>query len=135
MDVHLKLVGITLIVLATLHAVFPRYFSWREELASLSLINRQVMYVHTFFIALILILMGLLCLSSSQELIETSLGNKIALGLLIFWFVRLVIQFFGYSSQLWKGKRFETVVHILFSLLWAYFSIVFFAVYWFGSNK
>lgn len=135
MEIHLRLIGIALIVLALLHAVFPRYFSWREELASLSLINRQVMYVHTFFIALILILMGVLCLSSSRELVETSLGNKIALGLFIFWLVRLLIQFFGYSSELWKGKRLETVIHIAFSLIWSYFSSVFFAVYWFGRGE
>jgi hypothetical protein len=70
-------------------------------------------------------LMGLLCLSSADELIETSLGKKIALGLGVFWSIRLFIQFFGYSADLWKGKAFETVVHILFSLLWAYVSIVF----------
>jgi hypothetical protein len=29
------------------------------------------------------------------------------------------------SADLWKGKAFETLVHILFSLLWAYVSIVF----------
>jgi hypothetical protein len=70
-------------------------------------------------------LMGLLCLSSADELIETSLGKKIALGLGVFWSIRLFIQFFGYSADLWKGKAFETIVHILFSLLWAYVSIVF----------
>jgi hypothetical protein len=70
-------------------------------------------------------LMGLLCLSSADELIETSLGKKIALGLGVFWSIRLFIQFFGYSADLWKGKAFETLVHILFSLLWAYVSIVF----------
>jgi hypothetical protein len=74
-------------------------------------------------------LMGLLCLSSADELIETSLGKKIALGLGVFWSIRLFIQFFGYSADLWKGKAFETIVHILFSLLWAYLSLVFWGVY------
>jgi hypothetical protein len=133
MELHLKIIGILLIVLALVHAIFPRYFRWREDLSSLSLINRQMMYVHTFFVALLLMLIGVLCVTSSKDLIETELGNKIALGLFVFWFVRLLIQFFGYSSKLWKGKAFETTVHILFSMLWLYFTTVFFVVYWFGN--
>ena len=125
MGIHIKITGGILMALALLHLIFPRYFNWEKELPALSLINRQMMVVHTFFIALMVFLMGLLCLSSADELIETSLGKKIALGLGVFWSIRLFIQFFGYSADLWKGKAFETLVHILFSLLWAYVSIVF----------
>jgi hypothetical protein len=105
--------------------VFPRYFNWKNELDSLSLINKQMMYVHTFFVALIVFLMGILCLTSSIDLIDTIFGKKICLGLGTFWIIRLVTQFFGYSSKLWKGKTFETLVHILFIFLWTYLSIVF----------
>ncbi len=135
MDLQLKLIGITMIVLGMVHAVFPRYFDWRNALSSLNLINRQLMYVHTFFIALVVVMMGALCLSSANDLIETGLGNKISFGLFVFWFARLLIQFFGYSSTLWRGKRFETIVHVIFSILWTYFSVVFFSVYWFGNGK
>ena len=65
-----------------------------------------MMTVHTFFIALIVFLMGLLCLTSSNELIETNLGKKISLGLGIFWTVRLFIQFFGYSSDTLERQDF-----------------------------
>ncbi len=69
--------------------------------------------------------MGLLCLTSSTDLIVTKLGKTISLGCGIFWAIRLFIQFFGYSTELWKGKIFETIIHIIFSLLWAYLSVVF----------
>ncbi len=129
MELHLKIIGVALIVLALIHVIFPKYFNWKQDLSSVSLINRQVMYVHTFFIALVVLLMGLLCLTSSQEIVTTPLGKKIALGLGIFWICRLFIQFFGYSSELWRGKTFETIIHILFSLLWTYLSIVFLWIY------
>jgi len=129
MAIHLKIIGVLLMALALLHLIFPRYFNWEKELPALSLINRQMMVVHTFFIALMVFLMGLLCLTSANELLETSLGKKIALGLGVFWSIRLLIQFFGYSSNLWKGKAFETIVHLLFSLLWIYLTIVFWGVY------
>jgi hypothetical protein len=125
MEIYFKVAGVLLIVLSALHAVFPKYFKWEAELIFLSLVNRQMFYIHTFFIALLLLLMGLLCLTSAPELINTSLGKKVSLGLAVFWLARLVIQFFGYSSELWRGKKFETSIHILFSVLWMYFCWVF----------
>ena len=128
MQLHLKIIGILLIILSLVHIIFPKYFNWGKELSSLSLINRQMMTVHTFFIALLVFLMGLLCLTSSDELIYTNLGKKISLGLGIFWTIRLLIQFFGYSSQLWRGKTFETAIHILFIFLWIYLSFIFWTI-------
>ena len=125
MYIHLKIIGFVLMALALVHVIFPRYFHWKEELKDLSLMNRQMMKVHTFFIALTVFLMGLFCAVNTDEIIGTHLGKVISLGFGIFWLFRLVIQFFGYSAELWKGKTFETVIHIIFALLWAYLSVVF----------
>lgn len=125
MYIHLKIIGVLLIVLAFLHIGFSKYFNWKEELSALSLINQQMMKVHTFFIAFVVFLIGVLCFTSTEEIIETNLGRKIALGLSLFWFVRLVFQFFVYSPVLWKGKIFETIMHVLFTLFWVYLSTVF----------
>lgn len=125
MESLLKISGVLLILLALLHAVFPRHFKWREELRSITLLTRQIHYIHTFFIALTVLLMGVLCLVAPAELLTTSLGRKICVGLFIFWLARLLIQFFGYSSSLWKGKRLETVIHIVFSMLWTFLVAVF----------
>jgi len=129
MEIHIKIIGIQLIALAIIHIPFPKYFKWNEELKSLSLINKQMMTTHTFFIALTVFLMGLLCLTSSKEILKTSLGNKIALGLGVFWLVRLFFQFFVYSTKLWRGKKFESIMHIIFSILWIYFSSIFIITY------
>ncbi len=125
MEMHLKIAGSLMIALALVHAVFPKRFGWKQELASLSALTRQILYVHTFFIALTVLLMGILCITSAEMLTGTEFGKRVALGIAIFWIARLLIQFFGYSSDLWKGKRFETIVHIVFILMWAYFSVVF----------
>jgi hypothetical protein len=91
----------------------------------LQLVNRQIMEVHTFFIALAVGLIGLLCLSSAHELVTSTLGRRVAGGLAVFWGLRWYFQFFVYSSKLWKGKPFETTVHIAFSLLWTYLTVLF----------
>jgi hypothetical protein len=129
MELHLKIIGTLLIILALLHFFFPTYFNWKQELSSLSIMNRQMMYVHSFFIAFGVFLMGLLCVTSSNELLNTSLGKRISLGLGLFWATRLGIQFFGYSSKVWKGKTFETIIHVLFAILWTYLSIIFVLTY------
>jgi len=124
MQIHFKIIGVLLMALALIHIIFPKYFNWKEDLKTLNLINQQMMKVHTFFIAFIVFLMGLLLISSSNDLITTTLGKKIVLGLAIFWAIRLYFQLFVYSTKLWKGKRFETYVHILFTLLWSYINLI-----------
>ena len=126
MELQIKIIGYILMVLALVHFIFPKKFSWKKELASLSLINKQLMEVHTFFVAFIVFLMGLLCISSADELVHTAFGNRISLGLFIFWVTRLVFQFFVYSPKLWKGKTMETLIHIGFSILWIYLTLIFF---------
>lgn len=125
MEIHFKIIGILLMLLALIHIGFPKRFNWIHELKSLSLMNRQMMVIHTMFIGLTIFLMGALCFLCSTELVTSTLGKKISIGLSIFWLVRLFVQFFGYSSELWKGKTFETWIHILFSLLWTYISTIF----------
>lgn len=122
MEIHFKIIGYLLMILAWVHIIFPSYFNWKEELSSLSLMNRQMMKVHTFFIALVVFLMGLLFVVATNELLTTKLGKVILFGMSIFWGFRLFFQFFIYSPKLWKGKPFETIVHIVFSILWMYIS-------------
>lgn len=117
-----------MIALAFLHFLFPKRFNWKTELGGLSLMNRQLMYVHTFFVAMMVLLMGVICIYSPGEIVSTKLGKHLAFGLFLFWATRLLFQFFVYSPKLWKGKRFETIVHIIFSFLWLYFAAVFLLV-------
>jgi hypothetical protein len=129
MQIHLKIVGTLLIALSLMHIIIPKYFKWEQELTSLSLITKQILYVHTFFIAFVVLLMGLLSLSYSYELVHDPFGRIISLGLFGFWLTRLIFQFLVYSPKVWRGKRFETVMHVMFSITWLYFTIVFFFCY------
>jgi len=130
LELHLQIIGGVLVGLALVHGIFPKYFRWKEELARLSLINRQMMQVHSFFLALALFLVGLLCLRSAHLLVGTPLGKELCLGLGVFWTARLLVQVFGYSRENWRGKGFETAVHVLFIVGWSYFSTVFLLAGW-----
>ena len=129
MEIHLKVVGSLLILLSLMHIIIPKYFKWERELTSVSLITKQILYVHTFFIAFIVLLMGLLCLNYSHQLVYDAFGRIISLGLFGFWLTRLIFQFLVYSPKVWRGKRFETVMHVVFAATWLYFSAVFLLTY------
>lgn len=125
MEVQLQLAGSLLVALAVLHLGFPKRFRWSETLQPLDLLHRQMMKVHTFFIALTVLLMGVLCLVAAPDLVHTPLGKLVSRGMGLFWALRLAVQLFVYSPRLWKGKPFETSMHVVFTALWVYLAVVF----------
>lgn len=128
MEIHLKIIGVLLILLSLIHFDLPRRFDWKNNLAGLNLFNRQMFKVHVVFIMVMEILLGILFFTSAEDLVNTDLGKNICLGLGVFWGLRAVFQFFVYSTKLWKGKTFETFIHISFSILWFYLTTVFFVI-------
>ena len=123
---HLRLAGALQIALAALHLAFPRRFHWKEELTRLSLLNRQMFLVHTLFLCVVLVLMGGLSLFAPAALLEaTPLSRLVLGGFAVFWGLRLAVQWFVYDASLWRGDRFNTIVHVVFSILWAYLAAVY----------
>ena len=80
---------------------------------------------------LLLLGMGVLSVFYQEALLEkTLLGRLVAGGLAIFWLLRLLIQLFGYDRRLWIGNRFNTSMHVLFTLMWGYYVLVFGSLWW-----
>ncbi len=74
--------------------------------------------------------MGALGLFAPQALLTHSeLGALVAAGLALFWLCRLFAQWFVYDRSLWRGKRFETTVHLGMSFLWASYAVVYLALF------
>lgn len=121
MEYLLKIAGFLQIALAIAHIFFPRHFGWKKEFANLTTLSRQMFYVHTFFLCVTLVFFGLVTILFSDDFLSASstMLAQFLLGFIAtFWFLRLITQLFVYNSSLWKGKVFETIVHILFTLLW-----------------
>jgi hypothetical protein len=128
LEVHPRVVGMLLLMLAGLNVLLPRRFGWGTELAKLSLLTRQIFIVHCVFIFLVLVMMGVLSAVFAPLLMgRTPLATVVLSGLTVFWVVRLLMQFFFYSPKLWQGNRFNTVMHIVFSCVWIYVSTVYVA--------
>lgn len=128
---HLRIAGLSMIVLALAHVPMTRHFRWREDAAKLTPLNRQIFHVHCFFVCLAVAMMGMLALASPETLLERSrLAMQVSGGIALFWLIRLVVQFFVYERAHWRGKGLETAAHIFFAGLWAYYVAIFGAVWW-----
>ncbi len=127
---HLRVVGILLMLLAMLNLFLPKRFGWGAELAKVSLLTRQVFIVHCVFIVLVLVMMGVASFWYAPLLVaRTPLATVVLFGLAAFWLLRLAMQFFFYSPKLWRGNRFNTGMHILFSCVWTYFAMIYAAAW------
>ena len=128
---HLRIVGAIMAALVVVNLFVPRRLRWREEMARLSLVNRQIFEVHTIFIVLTLAMFAVLLLTGSDALLEpTRLSRLVLGGLTVFWGLRLLMQWFYYSPAIWRGDPLRTAMHYGFSVAWIYVTSVFAVALW-----
>lgn len=128
---HLQAGGVLMAALVVVNLFVPSRFHWKEEMSRLSLVNRQIFQVHSVFLVLTLGLFSVLLLTCARALVEpTQLSRAVLFGLTIFWGLRMMMQWFFYSPELWRGHRFNTVVHYAFSAIWIYLTSVFAVALW-----
>jgi hypothetical protein len=126
LQLHVQIVGALLLSLGIAHSLFSRYFGWEKELVSLSVLTRRIFWVHCFFIALILAMLGVCSLFYTDVLLEpTPLSRVLLVGIVAFWLCRLAIQFLVYDSAIWRGRPFYTFMNVVFSLFWFYVVITY----------
>jgi len=131
MLLHLRIVGFVMGALVLVNLFVPGRYRWREEMARLSLLNRQVFQAHAVFLVLTLALFSALLLTCADALIEpTRLSRAVLIGLTIFWALRMLMQWCFYSPAIWRGHRFNTVMHCIFSATWIYVTGVFALALW-----
>jgi hypothetical protein len=133
LSIHLQIVGILLMLLGLSHSFFNRFFGWEQELVAVSLLTRQVFFVHNFFIGLSVVLGGAASFFCANALLRPgTLSRALLAGMATFWLCRLLAQFVGYDPAVWRGDRFRTFMHVACSLLWCYitatYGIAFLAV-------
>ena len=130
-ELHLRIVGVLMVLLVALNLYVPQRFNWKREMAALSLLNRQIFLVHAMFICVILLMFAGLTLLMPRELMQpTPLARAVLFALAAFWFLRLAAQWLVYDWRLWRGDRFNTAMHLLFTAVWLYLTATFTAALW-----
>ncbi|HTM24078.1 MAG TPA: hypothetical protein VL225_02730 [Vicinamibacterales bacterium] len=128
---HLRAVGVILALLVGVNLAVPARLRWREEMARLSLLNRQIFQAHSVFLVLTLAMMSALLLTSADALLVPGpLSRAILIGLTAFWGLRMLMQWWFYSPAIWRGHAFNTAMHVVFSATWVYMTSVFGIALW-----
>jgi hypothetical protein len=114
-------------VVAVLNLFLVKEMKWREPLNQLPLLAREVFYVHSLFITVILLSFGVLTLRFVEPMAR---GHNEALAWLagaigIFWGIRTFIQIFYYSSSHWRGQPGRIGIHIFLLLAYGGASITY----------
>ena len=74
-------------------ALVPLRLNWREELASLKRLHRQMYWTYGGYVVLSIVAFGLISLLNSQELAAGgSLARSFSLYVAVFWGIRLALQ-------------------------------------------
>jgi hypothetical protein len=123
---HLRVAGTLLLCLALAHLILPRALGWTVELREVSLMTRQVSYVHTYFIGLMCGLFGLAATVLTTDLLTRDrMAAAVLTGAIAVWSSRLVVQLCVFDSSLWRGSVLTVLGHIAFVALWTYQTVVF----------
>lgn len=82
---------------AIFHLMFWRLFGWKEDLASLRFNNRAIMQILNLCLTFVFLIVAYTSFFNAPELIHSSLGRTLLVGISLFWFLRMIEQgiFFG----------------------------------------
>jgi hypothetical protein len=116
------------LVIAAANIFIPEKLAYRENIAKLSPIVRQVFIVHAVYIVYVLLAFALLCFFYAEELAGgQGLGRFMSAWMALFWAPRIFIQRFYYVEE---AKRLNRPADIGFTLAFAFLAVIFAIAAW-----
>ena len=127
MKTLLETIAMLQVAIAMLNLFLVPLLKWKEELARVPLLLREVFQVHAWFISITVAIFGIITCRFADELSTGSnpLGRWLAASIGLFWLIRTVLQVTYYSGSHWRGHFGRTVVHVGCLLLYGGFASVY----------
>lgn len=118
LDVALRSVAVLQLMVAALNLCLVRLMGWKDDLARLPLLPREVFHVHSWFISLTLAIFAALTWRFAGEMAggASPIARWICGAIGIFWAIRAVFQWSYYSHEHWRGRSTPTAMHWLLFL-------------------
>lgn len=113
LDLLLRFVALLQLGLAVLSLFLPRILDWKSEMDRMSRLVRDVFEIHSWFIALTLVIWGVLTWRFAPEMAHapTALTRWLCAAIGIFWGIRSVLQWTHYDPGHWRGIPSRTIIH------------------------
>jgi hypothetical protein len=104
----------------------PGVLDWRRELAPLSTLTRQLIWVHGAFIVLTIFGLGMISLFNAETLASgTLLARSICTFIAIFWGARLSLQFLLFDPRPHLKHPLLRAGHHALTVAFTYLTLVF----------
>jgi len=94
--------GVLAAAFAVFHVFFWKLFRWKEDLATLSSLNRAIVQILNLCLTFVFVAFAYISLVHPAELLATGLGRSLLFLIAAFWYLRAVEQvvFFGLRRPL-----------------------------------
>jgi hypothetical protein len=126
--------GIGHILLSIGSLFIPTALKWKQHLASLPQLIRQMFWTYAGYILMINFCFGVVSLIATDELLNGSvLAKSITVFISAYWFARILIQFFYFDRSLAPKGSIYTIAEIGLILLFVLFTIVYFAAFLYNN--
>ncbi|KOY85255.1 hypothetical protein AD998_02975 [bacterium 336/3] len=118
--------GIGHIVLSLASLAIPKFLKWKEELAPLQKLLRQMFWTYAGYILVINFCFGLVSVFGAVELLNTSfLAKCVTFFIAIYWLARVLIQFLYFDKTNAPKGWFFTLGEIGLVGLFVIFTVVY----------
>jgi hypothetical protein len=123
----LELAAILQAGIAILNLALNRIMRWREDLARMPLLIREVHQVHSWFISITLLLFAVLTWHFAADFAAGTnpVCRWLAAGIAFFWGFRVLLQVVYYSSTHWRGRSGRTLIHISLLAIYGEFALAY----------
>jgi hypothetical protein len=93
--------GIYNLAFAAFHLAFWKLFRWKEDLVTLSVINRGAMQILNLSLTFAFLMFAYVSIFHTSELLTTGIGRSLLLLIALFWLFRAIEQliFFGLTKK------------------------------------
>lgn len=126
LDVGLKLAGFSLAALAIASFWIPKALGWREKLAGLTPLMRELWWTYSAYVWGSHVFFAVLALGHGGWLMSrTGAATAMSSFILLWWSVRLWLQFFGFDLAEVADRRANRIAKHLLTLLFAGLVVLF----------
>lgn len=126
LKIALTLAGIAHFGILIASANAPKALNWKESLRTLSPLIRQMFWVYGWFIVLMIISFGTLTLVHLDVFLSGEPLARWVCGVIaLFWFVRLMVQFFVFDAKPYLTNWFYRVGYHGLTIVFCFLTVVY----------
>ena len=96
--------GVLWLICFVFHILFWRLFDWKHGLESIAKVNKGIIQVLNLCLMLCFLIFAYISLVQTDELLTSSLGKSLIVGMALFGFFRVAEQFIFFDLQLFRSK-------------------------------